>query len=150
MLFLSTIELDTRTLDMSAVLMQAYEIGDLINISEEVTRYLYWKDRVENDPEVQRQMRRFAREKERFEECERFGRFHPDYHAAVDAAKEAQAELDQLEAVRNFKEAEEALDDLLHSISETIAYAVSETIKVPSNKLLPSSGCGSGNCSKCV
>jgi cell fate (sporulation/competence/biofilm development) regulator YlbF (YheA/YmcA/DUF963 family) len=64
---------------------------------------------------------------------------------------EVQKRLEQIEAVRRFKEAEERLDDLLYTISTTIAHAVSDTIKVPSNNPLPGAGsCGSGgSCAKC-
>lgn len=147
---MNTMEMEADVLDMSAILMQAYEVGDLINISAEVEQYLYWKNEVENSPEVQAQVRAFARKKELFEECERFGHFHPEYHAAKEAVEKMQLEMEQIEAIRNFKQAEESLDDLLYSISEMIAHSVSDSIKVPSNKLLTaSSGCGSGNCSKC-
>lgn len=147
---MNTMEMEADVLDMSAILMQAYEIGDLINTSVEIADYLYWKAQVESNSEVQQLVRVFHQKKEFFAECERFGRFHPDYHAAKEAVEQVQAQLDELEAVRNFKQAEEALDDLLYSVSEMIAHAVSTTIKVPSNKLLPTSGCGSGNCTKCV
>lgn len=148
-MYMHTMEMKADALDMSSILMQAYEIGDLINISVEVADYLYWKDKVESDSQVQELVHAFQKKKELFAECERFGHYHPDYHAAKEAVEQVQAQLDELEAVRNFKQAEETLDDLLYSVSEMIAHSISETIKVPSNKLLPVSGCGSGNCSKC-
>lgn len=146
---MNTVEMEADVLDMSAILLQAYEIGDMINTSAEVANYLYWKNEVEMNPEVQQLIKVFAQKKESFDECQRFGRFHPDFHAAMEAVHQVQAQLDELEAVKNFKQAEEKLDDLLYSVSEMIAHSVSDTIKVPSNKLLPTSGCGSGNCTKC-
>lgn len=140
---------EVNTLDMSSILLQAYEVGDLIKSSAEVADYLYWKNLVETDPEVQALQKLFAKKKALFEECQRFGHFHPDYHAAKQAAEQVQKQLDSLEIVRNFKRAEEALDELLYEISTTIAHSVSETIKVPSNNPLPVGGCGGGNCSKC-
>ncbi|RAV19931.1 YlbF family regulator [Paenibacillus contaminans] len=140
--------LEAEAIDMAGVLMHAYELGDLINGSAEVSQYLYWKRKVEQDEEVKRLVRLFAKKKELFEECERFGHFHPDYHAAMDEVKRVQAQLDGMEAVRQFKEAEERVDDLLYQISKTIAHAVSETVKVPSNNpLADGGGCGSGGCS---
>lgn len=140
---------EPRTLDMAQLLLQAYEVGDMINSSAEVADYLYWKQVMERDPAVQEAVRRFAKTKERFEDCQRFGHFHPDYHAAMEEMKRAQAELDRIEAVARFKQAEERLDDLLYTISETIAHSVSESIKVPSNNPLPTKGCGSGGCGSC-
>ncbi|MFC5453135.1 YlbF family regulator [Paenibacillus aestuarii] len=145
---MNTIELDT--LDMSAVLMQAYDMGDMINSSAEVADYLYWKSVVDSSEEVRKMKAVFARKKELFEECERFGHYHPSYHEAMDAVKAAQAELDKIEAVKRFKEAEDRLDDLLFTVSTTIAHAVSDSIKVPSNNPLPTGkGCSSGGGCSC-
>lgn len=136
---------ETETLDMSAILMQAYDMGDMINSSAEVADYLYWKSVMENSSEVKQLKAVFTRKKDAFEECERFGHYHPSYHEALEAVGEVQKQLDALEAVRRFKEAEDRLDDLLYKVSTTIAHAVSESIKVPSNNPLPvGKGCGSG------
>lgn len=140
--------IEAQALDMSAILMQAYDLGDLIKDSAETADYLYWKQRKEEDPQVRELLRQFQKKKELFEECQRFGHFHPDYHSALDQAKLIQEQLDGLEAVRRFKEAEQRLDDLLFTVSETIARSVSETIKVPSNDpLAAGGGCSSGGCS---
>jgi cell fate (sporulation/competence/biofilm development) regulator YlbF (YheA/YmcA/DUF963 family) len=144
--------MEAETLDMSAVLMHAYDMGDMIKSSAEVADYLYWKTAVESSPEVKELKLLFAKTKELFEECERFGHYHPNYHEALAKVNEVQELLNQVEAVRNYKEAEDRLDDLLYTVSTTIAHAVSETIKVPSNNPLPSGGgCSSGgSCSgKC-
>ncbi|MGG1514757.1 YlbF family regulator [Paenibacillus oryzisoli] len=137
--------METETLDMSAILMQAYDMGDMINSSAEVADYLYWKRAVEGSQEVKDLQRVFAKKKELFEECERFGHYHPSYHEALDAVNDVQAQLHAIEAVRKYKEAEDRLDDLLFTVSTTIANAVSDSIKVPSNNPLPTGkGCSSG------
>lgn len=59
-------------------------------------------------------------------------------------------ELEQFEEVARFKLAEKTLDDILHSMSEAIAFSVSESIKVPSNDPNPKGGgCGSGGKCSC-
>ena len=142
--------LERNALDMSALLLKAYDIGDAINGSVEAAEYLYWKNALHAVPEVQALVRKLNTKKELFAECERFGHYHPEYHKALDAVKEVEAELDQIEAVARFKEAESKLDDLLYEVSELIARAVSESIKVPSNNPLPhSGGCGSGGSCGC-
>lgn len=133
-------------LDLSSVLIQAYELGDSINCSAEVADYLYWKQRKEEDPKLKELLYEFNRKKQLFEECQRFGHFHPDYHAAMDSMQAAQAALDTLESVSRFKQAEDQLDELLYSISRLVAHSVSDTIKVPSNNPLPETGCASGGC----
>ncbi|MFK7695273.1 YlbF family regulator [Paenibacillus sp. HJGM_3] len=142
--------IEQEALDVTELLSQAYELGDLINGSAEVADYAYWKQQLEADAVAQAALRRFGQLKERFAETERFGHFHPNYHEAMDAAKAAELELEQIESIRRFKEAEARLDELLYTVSETIAYAVSDSIKVPSNNPLPTKGgCGSGGSCSC-
>ena len=64
-------------LDMAALLTAAYELGDMINHSADAADYEYWKAEMRNDPEAQRLIKLFGKAKEKFEECQRFGRFHP-------------------------------------------------------------------------
>ncbi|CDN43669.1 MULTISPECIES: YlbF family regulator [Paenibacillus] len=136
-------------LDMAPVVLCAYELGDYINQSAEVADYLYWKNEVEHNPEVASLRARFNRAKEFFSECERFGRFHPDYHAAKDKVKAVEAEMAQVECIRRYKEAEEVVDTLLYDVSLMIAESVSGSIKVPGNNPLPSGGCGGGGSCSC-
>ena len=151
---MSMIIKDLDVLDTSNVIMYAYEIGDMVNSSAEVADYLYWKTQKEQCKELEEVQLEFNRKKQLFEECERFGHFHPNYHQALDEVKQVQDKLSTIEAYLKFKEAEERLDNLLYSISQMIAHSVSESIKVPSNQLhLDTShgGCSSGgSCSgKC-
>ncbi|MEK4511768.1 YlbF family regulator [Paenibacillus sp. FSL K6-2524] len=141
---------EINTVDMAELLTSAYELGDMINNSTAVSSYLYWKRRVEEDIEVQKLVKKLSAKRELFEETERFGHFHPNYHEAKDKVAEVERELEQFEAVRNFKNAEKELDDILHQLSETIAHSVSDSIKVPSNDPNPSGGgCGSGGKCSC-
>ncbi|MCM3126346.1 MULTISPECIES: YlbF family regulator [unclassified Paenibacillus] len=138
---------ELNTVDMAQVLSYAYELGDMINQSTLVTDYLYWKERVRQNPEIQEWVRRLSDKKELFAETERFGHFHPNYHSAKDEVKAVEDQLEAFEEVRRFKEAEAQLDDMLHQMSETIAFSVSNSIKVPSNDPSPKRGCsGGGSC----
>ena len=132
-------------LDMAAVLLAAYDLGDMINQSADAADYLYWKARLEQDEEAQALIRRFRKAKERFEECSRFGRFHPDYHEARREAAEMQRKLDECVTIRRFKEAEQAVDDMLREIAVMLARAVSDDIKVPDGGAVQA-GCGGGSC----
>lgn len=142
MTFMSVSEV--QTMDMAAVLMNAYELGDMINQSVEVSDYLYWKQRVDSNPDVQKLVRLLSKKKELFEETQRFGHFHPNYHSAKDEVAAVEKQLEQFEEVIRFKQAEMNLDDMLHQMSEMIAFSVSDTIKVPSNDPNPKRGCGGG------
>ena len=133
-------------LDMAALYMKAYELGDLINSSAQAADYLYWRQLRENDPEVHLLVQQFLRKKDRFEESERFGHFHPNYHEAMAEAEEARLLLDSNPVIYQFKQAEAALDELLRLVAETIARAVSESVKVSGHDA-EGGGCSSGGCS---
>jgi cell fate (sporulation/competence/biofilm development) regulator YlbF (YheA/YmcA/DUF963 family) len=136
--------------DLALLLSRAFELGDCINRSALAAEYTYWKHQVEQDEEVQRLTKQFVKAKEKFAECERFGHFHPDYHAALEQVYAAQANLDRLESVSRYKTAEASLDELLYDISRTLAHAVSLSIKVPDNDPNPKgSGCGGGGSCSC-
>lgn len=137
--------------DLQEMLMQAYDISDMIKKSELIHQYKYWNQAVQADPEVQQLVKQFHAKRELFEECQRFGHYHPNYHEAMNEVYKVQEKLDEIECVRRFKQAENELDQLLYTISETLARAVSEDIKVPSNNPLPSSsgGCGAGGSCNC-
>ncbi|MFD0680448.1 MULTISPECIES: YlbF family regulator [unclassified Paenibacillus] len=140
--------IEAQALDMSAILMQAYDLGDMIKISTETSDYLYWKQRKDEDPQVKELVKLFNKKKELFEECQRFGHFHPDYHAALEQVQAIQVKLDNLESVKYFKEAEQRLDELLYTVSQMIAHSVSDTIKVPGNDMNAGGGsCSTGSCS---
>ncbi|MFX3633354.1 MAG: YlbF family regulator [Candidatus Pristimantibacillus sp.] len=137
------------SLDMGSLLLCAYELGDWINQSAEVAEYLYWKDNVSENEQVKLVTKQFDKAKELFEECQRFGRFHPDYNSAKDKVKQIERELDEIESVRRFKLAEQAVDTMLYEVSRTIAESVSANIKVPSNEGTSGSGCGGGGSCGC-
>lgn len=142
---------ESNVLDMATLLLRAYDLGDAILQCKETEDYLRWKREVDESEEARRLIREMQKRKELFADCERFGHFHPDYHRALDAVKETERELEKIEAVSRFKEAESRLDELLYEVSEIIARSVSDSIKVPSNNPLPTSGCGGcgtgGSCS---
>lgn len=136
--------------DLAAIAARAFELGDLIKHSALTEDYVYWKRTVARSGEAQQRIREFLKAKDKFSECERFGHFHPDYNEALDKVYEAEAKLEEIEEVRRFKEAERAVDLLLHEVSLLIAHSVSETIKVPDNDPNPkASGCGSGGSCSC-
>ncbi len=142
--------MERNALDMATLLLHAYDLGDMVKASSEVSQYIYWKAQVEQHPEVKQLIYKLNERKEIFEQCERFGHYHPEYHTALDKVKEVETELETIEAVARFKQAENALDELLYTVSEVIAHAVSDSIKVPSNNPLPhGKGCGSGGSCGC-
>ncbi|SFI99006.1 Cell fate regulator YlbF, YheA/YmcA/DUF963 family (controls sporulation, competence, biofilm development) [Thermoflavimicrobium dichotomicum] len=119
---------------MSEILMDAYHLADQINESEEVKNYLQLKKKLQENEEAQRLIKEFQRVKSLYEEAQRFGIFHPNYHEAKEKAERFQKKLRQHPLISAYLEAEEKLDQLLYEVSATIAHSISETIKVPSNQ----------------
>ena len=145
----NTVEASSETIDMASLLLKAYELGDTIIASAPVASYLYWQDQVNQNSEVASLKREFAKAKELFEECQRFGRFHPNYHEAKDKVKAIEEKLQSIPCVAQYKQYEQELDELLHEVALMIARSVSETIKVPSNEKASGGGCGSGGSCSC-
>lgn len=139
----------STSIDMASLLLKAYDLGDTILASEPLSNYLYWKEIVQKDSDVIALQREFDKAKELFEECQRFGRFHPNYHEAKDKVKEVEKKLLAIPSVSNFKQYEQELDELLHEVSLVIARSVSEHIKVPSNEKAAGGGCGNGGSCSC-
>jgi cell fate (sporulation/competence/biofilm development) regulator YlbF (YheA/YmcA/DUF963 family) len=134
--------------DMNQLMIQAYEVADLILASKETEDYLRLRAAYQQDAEAQRMIREFQKVKDLFHETERFGHFHPNYHEAKDKVHAFEQRMDEYRVIADFKEAEQRLDNLLYEVSKTIAHQVSDSIKVPSNNPLPEAtgkkGCGCG------
>jgi len=141
-----------ETADMTRLLLQSQELSTMINQSREVSEYLQAKRRMEADAEVQRLLALFEKKKEQYEDVQRFGKYHPDYHHISKEVRELKRTIELMDSVQAFKRAEDSLDELLYQVSRTIANAVSDTIKVPSNNPFleaASNGCGTGGSCGC-
>ncbi|MDQ0417728.1 cell fate (sporulation/competence/biofilm development) regulator YlbF (YheA/YmcA/DUF963 family) [Croceifilum oryzae] len=120
-----------KTIDMTELLSDAYDLADEINKSHEVQSYLCSQAELQEDVEAQKLISEFQKKKELYEETKRFGIFHPNYHEAKQEIEEVQAQLRNNSVIRQFLEAEERLDQLLYQISSTIAKSVSHQIHIP-------------------
>ncbi|GAB6934213.1 MAG: YlbF family regulator [Calditerricola sp.] len=134
------------SLDMAHVIRQASELGELILASREAKEYVRWKAALARDARAQTLIRRFQAKKREYEDVMRYGRYHPDYSRVVEETRALKRELDELETVSRFRQAEARLDALLYEVSKTIAHAVSPNIKVPGNNPVAGLGCGSSGC----
>lgn len=120
-------------LNMADLLLEAYNLADLIKNSPEAVRYIELKQELQEEEETRKLMHRFQIKKEKFEECQRFGHYHPDYHKARKEARECLQTIRQHPKINEYLELEEKLDHILNEVSRTIARSVSDTIKVPIN-----------------
>ncbi|MGD8191611.1 YlbF family regulator [Brevibacillus ginsengisoli] len=137
---------------MAELIEYSYELGLMINQSQEVAEYLASKQRMAQDEEVIRLRGLFAKKKEAYEEVQRFGKYHPDFTRISAEIRELKHSIEMLDSIQAFKKAESRLDEMLYTVSRTIADAVSESIKVPSNNPFleaMSQGCGTGGSCGC-
>ncbi|WP_157796520.1 YlbF family regulator [Bacillus sp. FJAT-45037] len=142
------------TMSTMELMDQSEELAKSITQSDVYIDYILAKKSLEKDASAQDTIRRFNYIKERHEEVQRFGRYHPDYDTVSTDIRKVKRELDLHECVATFKKAERELEMLLNEVSEVIAHAVSKTIKVPTgnpyfDQMSCSGGCGSGGGCSC-
>ncbi|MDV2685307.1 YlbF family regulator [Alkalihalophilus sp. As8PL] len=133
---------------------QSEELAKSITHSDVFIHYIGAKKSLERDSVAQDLIRRFSAMKEKHEEVQRFGRYHPDYDTVSTEIRKVKRELDLNESVAAFKKAEKELEMLLNEVSEVIAHSISKTIKVPTgnpyfDQMSCSGGCGSGGGCSC-
>ncbi|MCA0969395.1 YlbF family regulator [Halobacillus litoralis] len=143
------------TMEIVDLLDRSEVIGEMVMNSDTMHEYQQAKLALENDKEAQRLIRQFSDMKEHYEDVQRFGRYHPDYNSIMKKVRSVKREMDMHEKVATFKKAERQVQKLLDEISETVAFSVSEQIKVPKNGMALtdtgcSGGCGSGGSCGCA
>jgi cell fate (sporulation/competence/biofilm development) regulator YlbF (YheA/YmcA/DUF963 family) len=121
------------TLDMNELIEAAQLLGNQINDSEEVKRYLQLKKELYANAEAQMILKSFEKVKEDFEETKRFGIFHPNYHEAKEQMDEYQVKLREHPLIGKYMQAEEQVEQLLFQVSHILARSVSKEIKVPND-----------------
>lgn len=123
------------TLDHNELIEAAQKLGDQINDSAEVQRYLQLKQLIYADQEAQQLIRSFDKVKTTFEETKRFGIFHPNYHEAKEDMEQYRNRLHQHPLIGEYLALEEQIEQLLFQVSHLIARAVSKEVKVPHDTL---------------
>lgn len=143
------------TLERLEILGQAESLGKMIVRSELADHYRHCWQRLKNDRTAQELIARFVKMKERYEEVQRFGKYHPDYDTVSKEIRKIKRQLDFHESVAAFKKAERDLQSLLDEISVLLGKTVSEQVKVPTGNPYfdslssCSGGCGTGGSCGC-
>ena len=119
------------TTDFVQLIENSELLGAYITQSEIAFKYKEAKRRLDEDAEAQRLIRQFVKMKEKYEEVQRFGKYHPDFETVTAEVRKLKRELDLHETIAKFKQAERDLEQLLNDVSRIIADAVSPHIKVP-------------------
>lgn len=142
------------TIESVLILENAEQIAKMINQSEIAAYYRSCLDKLKKSENTQKKIRDFVQMKEKYEEVQRFGSYHPDYKKVTKELREVKRVLDLDEHVAEFRRAENELQSLLDEVSVIIGRAVSDNIKVPVgnpffDSLSNCGGCGSGGSCGC-
>ena len=143
------------TSEWAFIIDEADQLSAMILSSEQAQKYRDAYREVYGDEALVQQINEFTKMKEQYEDVQRFGKYHPDYHTIMKKIREQKRALDLNERIANFKIAENEYQDLLDEVSLIIGKSVSEAVKVPmSNPFFSSgsscgSGCGSGGSCSC-
>ncbi|MCG8395361.1 YlbF family regulator [Bacillus atrophaeus] len=138
------------TMESVRLQSEAQKLAGMILQSETAENYRNCYKRLQQDEEAGRIIRSFMDIKDKYEDVQRFGKYHPDYREISRKMREIKRELDLNNKVADFKKAETELQSILDEVSIEIGTAVSEHIKVPTGNPyfdgLSScgGGCGSG------
>ena len=140
------------TIERVLILEQAEEIAQMIIHSEIADYYMSCIYKVKNNSVTQQKIRAFVTMKEKYEEVQRFGKYHPDYKTIMKEIRRLKREMDLDENVSEFRKAENDLQSLLDEVGIRIGRSVSEHIKVLTGNPFfenKSHGCGSGGSCGC-
>ncbi|HWL12504.1 MAG TPA: YlbF family regulator [Ureibacillus sp.] len=144
------------TSEWAFILDEADELSAMILSSEQAQKLRIAYNEVYSDEKLVHQIYAFSRMKEQYEDVQRFGKYHPDYHTIMKQIRQQKRSLDTDDRVANLKLAENDFQDLLDEISLIVGKSVSEAVKVPvSNPFFATSssscgtGCGTGGGCSC-
>lgn len=134
------------TMESVTILEQAERIGEMIEKSQLAEEYRSLQEALQNDQTAQSLIAEFTEVKEKYEDVQRFGRYHPDHKTISSEMRRVKRNLDMNDSVAAFRRAETNLQTLLDEISVELGKAVSEHIKVPTGNPFFDTGssCGGG------
>lgn len=137
-----------------SIIEKAETLSDMILSSEIIDEYRRANHAVYSDESLAKAIYDFTNMKERYEEVQRFGRYHPDYKTVMKDIRIQKRNLDMNEQVAALRIAENDVQNLLSEVSGIIAKSVSDSVKAPAGDgfFTDSScggGCGSGGSCSC-
>ncbi|WP_176222254.1 YlbF family regulator [Tuberibacillus sp. Marseille-P3662] len=132
------------TMDHISLLDQAEDLVGMIAESDIAEDYRRCKQTLADDKQAQDIINRFVKLREKYDEVQRFGKYHPEYKTVINDMMEMKREVDLNDSIAAYKKAEENLESLLNEVGATMAGAVSPSIKVPNGDPFFDRGCGGG------
>lgn len=137
-----------------SIIEHAEELTEILASSEVVEEYHKAREAVYSNEVLVKSIKEFTELKERYEEVQRFGRYHPDYNIVMKNIRLQKRALDMDEQVAALRLAENDVQYLFDEIGSIVANSVSESVKVPAGSAFFAdsscgSGCGSGGSCSC-
>jgi cell fate (sporulation/competence/biofilm development) regulator YlbF (YheA/YmcA/DUF963 family) len=133
------------TLESVMILDEAEQLAKAVVCSDIAERYRECHHALQKNQEAQTLIKQFIALKERYEEVQRFGKYHPDFTSVSAQMREMKRAVDLHETIVAFKKAENELQKLLDEVSTIIGMEISTSIKVPTgNPFFDAGGCGGG------
>lgn len=127
------------------IIEHADELTEILHSSEIVDEYRKAQDAVYSNSILVGAIMEFTKMKERYEEVQRFGRYHPDYNIVMKEIRLQKRALDLNEQVAALRIAENEVQHLFDEVGSIIAKSVSKSVKVSAgNSFFSSSSCDSG------
>src|SRR5699024_3527323 len=81
------------------ILDKADALSTMILQSEQVKAYRSAYQTLQNDKEAQRLIKAFSYMKEHYDDLQRFGHYHPDYHTIMKEVRSSKRKMDMNESV---------------------------------------------------
>ena len=127
------------------IIEHAEELVQFVASSEVVDKYNKAREVVYSDEQLVASIKEFTYLKERYEEVQSFGRYHPDYRTVMKDIRLRKRNLDLNEKVAALRIAENDLQAMFDEIGMIIGRSVSYSVKVPTgNPFFESTACGTG------
>lgn len=142
------------SLESVMILDEAEQLARMIVQSETAEQYRQCYYMLQQDRVAQELIRQFTAMKERYEEVQRFGKYHPDFSSVTKQIRDLKRQVDLHETIASFKKAENEMQKLLDEVSVLIGQEISPAVKVPTGNPFfdaggCSGGCGSGGSCGC-
>lgn len=137
-----------------SIIEHAEELTEIVASSEVVEEYHKAREAVYSNEVLVKSIKEFTELKERYEEVQRFGRYHPDYNIVMKNIRLQKRALDMNEQVAALRLAENDVQYLFDEIGSIVANSVSASVKVPAGSAFFAdsscgTGCGSGGSCSC-
>lgn len=127
------------------ILDEADDLNNMLLQSESYLKYKQSYIALQQNKEVQSLKSRFLKSKEKYDEVNRFGRYHPDYQTVMLSTRKLKKAYDMHPEVANVKQLETELQSLLDEIQIIIASSISKSIKVETgNPFFEQHNCSTG------